>query len=75
MPFRAQWNWDLRKSDPAATQGHSHVPTRSPTKIIGGSRFNGSGVAEHELLLAELFPAIADVMTADEWVVQLGNAT
>src|SRR5690348_8986239 len=40
MPFHAQRNGTLDKSDSVATKGHSHAPTRPPPKIIGGSRLS-----------------------------------
>jgi nicotinamidase-related amidase len=42
--------------------------------VLSDACFNGSGIALHEMLLAEVFPRIADVLTADEWVTQQGNA-
>ena len=42
--------------------------------VLSDACFNGSGLALHELLLTELFPTIADVMTADEWVVRSNKA-
>jgi nicotinamidase-related amidase len=38
--------------------------------VLSDACFNGSGVALHELLVDELFPTIADVMTANQWVAQ-----
>src|SRR3954449_534981 len=38
--LRARRTGTLAKSDSVATQGHSHVPPRPPSKIIGGSRLN-----------------------------------
>jgi nicotinamidase-related amidase len=42
--------------------------------VLSDACFNGSGVALHDLLLAELFPTIADVVTAEQWVVRLDKA-
>ena len=42
--------------------------------VLSDACFNGSALAEHELLVDELFPAIAEVMTADQWVVQRDEA-
>ena len=42
--------------------------------VLSDACFNGSGVAQHEMLIAEFFPAIAEVMTADQWVAQWGTA-
>ncbi len=42
--------------------------------VLSDACFNGSGVAQHEMLLAEFFPAIAEVMTADQWVAQCDTA-
>ena len=36
--------------------------------------FNWIGVALHEMLLAEVYPRMADVMTADQWVAQWGKS-
>jgi nicotinamidase-related amidase len=41
--------------------------------VLSDACFNPSGLAMHELLTAELFPTIADVMTADQWAAQLGS--
>jgi nicotinamidase-related amidase len=38
--------------------------------VLSDACFNGSGIALHEMLLAEVFPRFADVMTADQWVDQ-----
>ena len=37
--------------------------------VLPDACFNASGVALHELLVAELFPTIADVMSADQWAI------
>jgi hypothetical protein len=42
--------------------------------VLSDACFNGSVLAEHELLLVEVFPTIVDVMTADQWVVQRDEA-
>jgi nicotinamidase-related amidase len=42
--------------------------------VLSDACFNGSAVVLHELLMTELFPTIADVMTADQWVAQLDEA-
>src|SRR5580692_778427 len=42
--------------------------------VLSDACFSGSAVALHELLVTELFPTIADVITADQWVVQLDRA-
>lgn len=36
--------------------------------VLSDGCFNPSGVELHEILVSKLFPTIADVMTADEWV-------
>ena len=38
--------------------------------VLSDACFNGTGVALHEMLLAEVFPRMADVITADQWVVR-----
>jgi len=43
--------------------------------VLSDACFNPSGAALHKLLLAELFPTIAAVMTADQWVIQSDKAT
>jgi nicotinamidase-related amidase len=43
--------------------------------VLSDACFNGTGVGLHETLLAEVFPRIADVMTADQWVVQQDKAS
>jgi nicotinamidase-related amidase len=45
--------------------------------VLSDACFNGAdeaGVAQHGQLLVELFPRMADVMTADQWVTQWDNA-
>ena len=38
--------------------------------VLSDACFNGTGIALHEMLLAEVFPRMADVITADQWVVR-----
>ena len=41
--------------------------------VLSDACANGTNVAMHEMLMMQLFPTIADVMTAQEWVVLLGE--
>jgi nicotinamidase-related amidase len=41
--------------------------------VLSDACFNGNGVALHEMLLAEAFPAIADVMTAEQWIARTAS--
>jgi nicotinamidase-related amidase len=38
--------------------------------VLADACFDGSGLAAHELLVDERFPTIAEVMTADQWIVR-----